>query len=101
MVYLVEFEELLRGVRKLAEGERRVQVDLPTQRGNHLLAVVPDQKHIGKLCYLYKMVIQNRVKKVEKVEDIRQFGLCKEFAYIESSFKFEIYCQIWTDFLPA
>lgn len=37
---LVEFEQLLRGVRQLAEGERRVEVDLPAQRGHDLLPVV-------------------------------------------------------------
>ncbi len=39
-MYLVQLEQLLRGVRQLAQRERRVEVDLPPERGHDLLAVV-------------------------------------------------------------
>ena len=38
--YLVEFEQFFGSIWQLAEDERRVEVDLFTQRADHLLAVV-------------------------------------------------------------
>ena len=35
-MYLVQFQQLLRGVRQLAEDERGVQVDLAAEGGDHL-----------------------------------------------------------------
>lgn len=43
--HLVQFEQLFRRVRQLAQHERRVDVDLLAERAHHLLAVVAVGEH--------------------------------------------------------
>ena len=50
--HLVELQEFLAGVRKLAKCQRRVQIDFSSQRTNNFLSVIPSKQEHRQLYIL-------------------------------------------------